>query len=94
MQATFQDGNPLASTLWTCNYLRPSSLATVSSAFPSSSDDSAEDTRTGWRTVVLRALLLGTLKSSEIMWEEMCKGQVYEVRPVSRFVLLCVFFPC
>ncbi|KWU41392.1 hypothetical protein RHOSPDRAFT_37065 [Rhodotorula sp. JG-1b] len=65
LEATFQAGHPLASTLWTCNLLRPSSLSTLAS--------SASGTNT-----VLRALLLGTLKCSEIVHQELSKGQVYE----------------
>ncbi|GAA5969103.1 hypothetical protein JCM8115_007116 [Rhodotorula mucilaginosa] len=65
LEATFQAGHPLASTLWTCNLLRPSSLSNIAS--------SASGTNT-----VLRALLLGTLKCSEIVHQELSKGQVYE----------------
>lgn len=79
-QATFHAGYPLASTLWACNYLRADSLAAVSGFAPSTSA-SADDKQSQLRTVVLRALLLGVVKSSQIVWEELGKSQVYEVRP-------------
>lgn len=74
---TFLDGHPLVSTLYTCLYLRPAALAQVSST----STDSVDPLRLpGFRNVVLRAMLLGVLKCAEIVWEELCKGLVYEVR--------------
>ncbi|GAA5867578.1 hypothetical protein JCM8547_001227 [Rhodosporidiobolus lusitaniae] len=76
LEATFHDGSPLASTLWTCNYFRPSSLSSLSGFSPPSPSSSSR--QKPLRTVVLRALLLGTLKCSEIVWEELCKGHVME----------------
>ncbi|BGP68084.1 N-alpha-acetyltransferase, non-catalitic subunit [Rhodotorula toruloides] len=80
LEATFRDGYPLSSTLWTCNLLRPSSLAELCDPRRRASGTSKEDPlrATELRTVVLRALLLGTLKTSEIMWEETGKAQLYE----------------
>ncbi|BGP13575.1 N-alpha-acetyltransferase, non-catalitic subunit [Rhodosporidiobolus nylandii] len=76
LEATFHDGHPLPSTLWTCNYLRPSSLSAMCGS--SSPQPERVGGQNPLRTVVLRALLLGTLKCTEIVWEEMAKGQVYE----------------
>lgn len=73
---TFLDGHPLVSTLFTCLYLRPTALAQVSSASTTSTDPLRLP---GFRNVVLRAMLLGVLKCAEIVWEELCKGLVYEV---------------
>ncbi|GAA5905135.1 uncharacterized protein JCM6883_004977 [Sporobolomyces salmoneus] len=70
LEATFQDGQPLMSTLWNCNYFRIPSLPALSS--------SCGDERIGSVQAVFRAMLLGILKSQEIVWEECCKGQVYE----------------
>ncbi|GAA5966297.1 hypothetical protein JCM3765_005247 [Sporobolomyces pararoseus] len=70
LEATFQDGQPLMSTLWNCNYFRNPSLSTLAS--------SCNDERIGSIQSVFRALLLGILKTQEIVWEECCKGQVYE----------------
>ncbi|GAA5837751.1 hypothetical protein JCM9279_006851 [Rhodotorula babjevae] len=77
LEATFHAGYPLASTLWACNYLRADALAIISGFAPSTSAV-AEDEQSQLRTVVLRALLLAVLKSSQIVWEELGKGQVYE----------------
>ncbi|KPV75711.1 uncharacterized protein RHOBADRAFT_52745 [Rhodotorula graminis WP1] len=77
LEATFHAGYPLASTLWTCNYLRADSLAAISGFAPSTSA-SADDGQSQLRTVVVRALFLGVLKSSQIVWEELGKNQVYE----------------
>ncbi|GAA5896572.1 hypothetical protein JCM6882_005731 [Rhodosporidiobolus microsporus] len=74
LEATFLSGHPLSSTLWTCNYLRLSSLATLSGVNPSSTSPPPS----ALSRIVFRALLLGTLKCSEIVYEEMSKGQVYE----------------
>ncbi|BGO89299.1 RHTO0S07e00496g1_1 [Rhodotorula toruloides] len=81
LEATFRDGHPLSSTLWTCNLLRPPSLAALCDPGRSAPGPSVEEDYlrpTDLRTVVLRALLLGTLKTSEIMWEETGKAQLYE----------------
>ncbi|GAA6026738.1 hypothetical protein JCM8097_005825 [Rhodosporidiobolus ruineniae] len=79
LEAAFHDGHPLSSTLWTCNYLRPASLHALAFAPSSSSSSSPDPARPEeLRRVVLRALLLGVLKCSEIVWEELCKGNVYE----------------
>ncbi|GAA6003296.1 hypothetical protein JCM10207_001849 [Rhodosporidiobolus poonsookiae] len=81
LDATFHDGHPLASTLWTCNYLRPDSLAAVSgfSAPPSyGGSEASAELPEQLRAIVLRSLLLGTIKCTEIAWEELRKGQVYE----------------
>ncbi|GAA6061606.1 hypothetical protein JCM10212_000914 [Sporobolomyces blumeae] len=72
LEATFQDGQPLMSTLWHCNYFRPESLEAVSAKCGTDAGD--VDSLEG----VLRAMLLGVLKTNEIVWEELCKGQVYE----------------
>ncbi|ORY75302.1 Mak10 subunit, NatC N-terminal acetyltransferase-domain-containing protein [Leucosporidium creatinivorum] len=74
LETTFQDGHPLASTLFTCHYLRPAALASLSFA-PDSLGDAQR--LAGFRAV-LRAMLLGVIKSTEIIWEELAKGQVYE----------------
>ncbi|GAA6000952.1 uncharacterized protein JCM10292_006510 [Rhodotorula paludigena] len=79
LEATFYAGHPLASTLWTCNYLRADSLAAISGfASPPSTSANPLERLPEIQTVVLRALLLGVLKTSEIVWEEMSKNQVYE----------------
>ncbi|GAA5875576.1 hypothetical protein JCM16303_000672 [Sporobolomyces ruberrimus] len=70
LEATFQDGQPLMSTLWNCNYLRVPSLTTLASTCTEGRVDSVQG--------VFRAMLLGILKTQEIVWEECCKGQVYE----------------
>ncbi|GAA5990382.1 hypothetical protein JCM5350_003678 [Sporobolomyces pararoseus] len=70
LEATFQDGQPLMSTLWNCNYFRNPSLSALAS--------SCNDERVGSIQSVFRAMLLGILKTQEIVWEECCKGQVYE----------------
>ncbi|BGP37661.1 N-alpha-acetyltransferase, non-catalitic subunit [Rhodotorula kratochvilovae] len=77
LEATFHSGHPLSSTLWTCNYLRPASLGALSGLAQSTSAAPANE-QSKLRTIVLRALLLGVLKTSEIAWEELSKGQVYE----------------
>lgn len=87
-QATFHSGYPLASTLWTCNYLRADSLAVISGFAPSTSA-TENDERSKLRTVVLRALFLAVLKSNQIVWEELSKNQVYEVCLSGRFVPCC-----
>ncbi|GAA5843527.1 hypothetical protein JCM11251_001646 [Rhodosporidiobolus azoricus] len=73
LEATFLSGHPLASTLWTCNYLRPSSLTSLCGT-----DSSTPSFTPSPLTTVFRALLLATLKSCEIVYEEMSKGRVYE----------------
>ncbi|BGP29785.1 N-alpha-acetyltransferase, non-catalitic subunit [Rhodotorula toruloides] len=81
LEATFRDGHPLSSTLWTCNLLRPLSLTELCDPRRSAPATSVDEDRlrpTELRTVVLRALLLGTLKTSEIVWEETGKAQLYE----------------
>ncbi|GAA6024987.1 hypothetical protein JCM11491_002812 [Sporobolomyces phaffii] len=70
LEATFQDGQPLMSTLWNCNYFRVPSLETLASTIPAGPVNSVQ--------AVFRAMLLGILKSQEIVWEECCKGHVYE----------------
>ncbi|GAA5931858.1 uncharacterized protein JCM15063_001587 [Sporobolomyces koalae] len=70
LEATFQDGQPLMSTLWNCNYFRIPSLTLLASTCSQRPVDSIQD--------VLRAMLLAILKTQEIVWEECCKGQVYE----------------
>jgi hypothetical protein len=77
VQVGFHQGHPLASTLFTCQYFRPHSLSAVSAR---STTSKREDLAEGLRNVVLRAMLMGIIKSTEITWEELCKGQVYEVR--------------
>lgn len=59
------------STVWNCNYFRPSSLAALAST--------CDGERSASIQAVFRAMLLGVLKTQEIVWEECCKGQVYEV---------------
>ncbi|GAA5978795.1 hypothetical protein JCM10908_004488 [Rhodotorula pacifica] len=133
LEATFHAGHSLASTLWGCNLLRPSSLAALSTSIsivgerdvretstisgsgssplaaaesssgasspasttapaPTSASTSKAEAEAEPTTrpaaqsalpavpavVVLRALLLGTVKCAEIVWEELSKGQVYE----------------
>ncbi|BGP53648.1 N-alpha-acetyltransferase, non-catalitic subunit [Rhodotorula sphaerocarpa] len=68
-RCTFHAGHPLASTLWTCSLLRLPSHPRY--GFPAAAQHPLELT-------VSRALVLGTLKCSEIVWEELAKGQVYE----------------
>ncbi|BGP22547.1 N-alpha-acetyltransferase, non-catalitic subunit [Rhodotorula toruloides] len=87
LEATFRDGHPLSSTLWTCNLLRPWSLSELCDPRTRSSGTSHEDRSRPiqLRTIVLRALLLGTLKTSEIVWEETGKAQLYE-QPQERTV--------
>ncbi|GAA5952179.1 hypothetical protein JCM21900_006932 [Sporobolomyces salmonicolor] len=75
LEATFQDGHPLVSTLWTCNYFRPAALSAVSGL---SSTSPCQPPVSQSLQGVFRAMLLGVLKSNEIIWEELCKGQVYE----------------
>ncbi|GAA5868681.1 hypothetical protein JCM1840_004355 [Sporobolomyces johnsonii] len=75
LEATFQDGHPLVSTLWTCNYFRPASLSAVSGL---SSTSPCQPPFSQSLQGIFRAMLLGVLKSNEIIWEELCKGQVYE----------------
>lgn len=65
LEATAHAGHPLASTLWTCNLLRPAHLARL---------------RTHPRPYarVLYALLLATVKCTEIVWLELERGNVYQ----------------
>ena len=78
---TFHDGHPLGSTLFRCQYLRPARLVELCSA--SKSPTTMNGQESGWRRIVLRALLLGVIKTVEITWEELSKAQVYEVRKSS-----------
>ncbi|KAM0792066.1 hypothetical protein ACM66B_004771 [Microbotryomycetes sp. NB124-2] len=64
-ETTFHDGHPLAWTLLTCKYLRAPALDNLAS-----SDEPMH--------VILKALLMGTIKSTEIVWEELAKAQIYE----------------
>ncbi|CEQ39824.1 SPOSA6832_01365, partial [Sporobolomyces salmonicolor] len=72
LEATFQDGHPLVSTLWTCNYFRPAALSAVSGL---SSTSPCQPPVSQSLQGVFRAMLLGVLKSNEIIWEELCKSQ-------------------
>lgn len=73
VQVNFYDGHPLACTLFTCRYLRPEAMAAVAWAPSNAADGGA------LRRVVLRAMLLGVLKSAEIIWQDLCEGLVYQV---------------
>ncbi|KAK4048780.1 N-alpha-acetyltransferase, non-catalitic subunit [Microbotryomycetes sp. JL201] len=64
-ETTFHDGHPLAWTLFTCKYLRPSQLERLAT-----SDKPMH--------VILKAILMGTIKTTEIIWEELAKAQIYE----------------
>lgn len=68
------------STLWECNYFRVPSLSALSS--------SCGEERIGSIQAVFRAVLLGILKTQEIVWEECCKGQVYEVSAPSSLPII------
>ncbi|KAM0753949.1 hypothetical protein T439DRAFT_322835 [Meredithblackwellia eburnea MCA 4105] len=81
LEITFLDGHPLISTLFTCQYIRPDALAALSShSSPTLTEGTKkdEDREPGLRNVVLRAMLLATIKCAEIVWDETCKGNVYE----------------
>ncbi|GAA5989289.1 hypothetical protein JCM11641_006102 [Rhodosporidiobolus odoratus] len=78
LEATFHRGHPLPSTLWTCNYLRPASLQRLCFPPPMTSPSARQIAEEKLRTVVLRALLLGTIKCGEIVFEELGRGKIYE----------------
>lgn len=75
---THMDGHPMISTLLTCQYLRPKALRRMSTARPLPSAPAGKPPE--WRTIVLRSMLLATIKTQEMCWEELYKGNVYEVR--------------
>lgn len=81
---SFQAGSPLISTLFTCHYIRPLALASLSQTtspaqFQSHEKSQEKDKQKGLREVVLRAMLMGFIKCAEMSWEEMCTGGVYDV---------------
>lgn len=73
---TFLDGHPLVSTLFNCAYLRPSALAEMVQSEKRGASKEVDACRFIWR-----AMLMATIKSTELVWDEIAKGQVYEVRP-------------
>lgn len=79
LQVGFHQGHPLASTLFTCQYFRPLALRAVSTSSAASKVTGSNRCGEELRMIVLRAMLMGMIKSTEIVWEELCKGQVYEV---------------
>ncbi|KAL8293221.1 hypothetical protein RQP46_000915 [Phenoliferia psychrophenolica] len=78
LEITHLDGHPLVSTLFTCHYLRPRALRQLSVPSPGTNPSNDAARLPGFRSIVLRAMLLATLKCAEIVWEESCKSQVYE----------------
>lgn len=86
---TFQDGHPLISTLFKCQYLRPHNLSQLvnhaqqQQSVGSGDVTEEEEEQEGFKSVVLRAMLLGIIKSTEIVWEELCSGNVYDVCSLS-----------
>jgi hypothetical protein len=80
-QTTFHDGHPLASTLLSCRYIRPSALAALCHTRATFNHSKPPPE---YRTTILRAMLLAVIKCTEMIWEELCKAQVYEVRPTPR----------
>lgn len=78
---TFHEGNTLGSTIFACQYFRIASLLAVSGTGVAKGKGKAkEDVKvTGARRIVLRAAILGLLKSMEIVFEELFRSLVYEV---------------
>ncbi|KAK4052992.1 N-alpha-acetyltransferase, non-catalitic subunit [Microbotryomycetes sp. JL221] len=66
-EATFHDGHPLPWTVLTCKYLRPTALEALTATAIHST-----------MHAVLKSLLVATIKTTEIIWQELAKGQVYE----------------
>lgn len=73
----FMDGHPLPSTVLRCQYLRPEMLMR---AFGTPPPRQGASPNTVARHAVLRALLLSNIKFCEIVYEELCRMNVYEVR--------------
>ncbi|GAA5883640.1 hypothetical protein JCM3774_005989 [Rhodotorula dairenensis] len=65
LEATAHAGHPLLSTLWTCNLLRPRSLAALAHAQSPAAR-------------ILNAILLATVKCTEIVWQQLERALVYE----------------
>src|SRR5947209_1076451 len=42
--------------------------------------------------LILKAYILGTMKCSHLVWEEMSKGHVYDVRLFLFIFFFCLFF--
>ncbi|KAI5475386.1 WSC and DUF1996 domain containing protein [Pseudohyphozyma bogoriensis] len=76
LEMTHVDGHPLVSTLFTTPYLRSDALAAVARPTPPSKRDPTKPE--GLRKVVLRGMLLGVIKTAELVWDELCKMNVYD----------------
>jgi len=83
---TWHSGHSLSQTLYTCLYLDHLDNITLE-AF-ASSDKNDDSIPAELIAVVLKAYILGTVKCCHLVWEEMYKGHVYEVREELREVLL------
>lgn len=77
-QMTFHTGHALAQTVYTVLHLQPSSLdaLALSSTFPLPESSEQEALR-----LALRAGMLGLGKSTELVWQELNKGNVFDVSP-------------
>lgn len=79
---TWHSGHSLSQTLFTCMYFHHV-LELNSGLFINNSNyDSTQDPNSPIEFVilVLKAYVLGTVKCSHLVWDEMTKGNVYEVR--------------
>ncbi|SCZ96231.1 BZ3500_MvSof-1268-A1-R1_Chr8-2g10057 [Microbotryum saponariae] len=69
LEMKFLDGFPLASTVFECQYLRPTALADLAST--------AAASPSVWTSILLE-MLLSITHCIRMIWQELCKAQVYE----------------
>ncbi|KDE02400.1 hypothetical protein MVLG_07039 [Microbotryum lychnidis-dioicae p1A1 Lamole] len=69
LEMKFLDGSPLASTVFECQYLRPTALADLASTAAASPSI--------WTSILLE-MLLSITHCIHMIWQELCKAQVYE----------------
>ncbi|SCV67106.1 BQ2448_5752 [Microbotryum intermedium] len=69
LQMKFLDGFPLASTVLECQYLRPNALSELASTAAASPSI--------WPSILLE-MLLSVVQCTQMIWQELCKAQVYE----------------
>jgi hypothetical protein len=75
---TWHSGHSLSQTLYTCLYLDHLDKLTLNAFSPS--DKKGDSIPAELLAVVLKAYILGTMKCCQLVWLEMFKGHVYEVR--------------
>jgi hypothetical protein len=79
---TWHSGHSLSQTLYTCMYFHHVLELSPELFINNSNDDSIQhsDSPIEFVILVLKAYVLGTVKCCHLVWNEMTKGNVYEVR--------------